>query len=98
MKGSQSACHIEKEIVVAPWSWKWFQKKIGFGDKSGSASASVSGPGISVNPVCIDPGQVVNRTAAEAADAVINNSGALGRATNAISGQTMLDRERVEGH
>ena len=53
------------EIAVAPWSRKWFEKKLGIGDGNVKGSASVQGPNITVDPVCVDPGQVVNRTAAE---------------------------------
>lgn len=72
------------EIAVSPWSWKAIEKKLGWGNDSTKVSASVQGPGVSIDPACVDPSQVVRRTAAEATDIVINNSGALGRAVNQL--------------
>ena len=83
------------EIAVAPWSRKWFEKKLGIGDGDVKGSASVQGPNISVDPVCVDPGQVANRTAAEAADAVINNNGLMKDAAN--PGAALSRREAEAG-
>lgn len=57
----------------------------------------MQGPSISVDPACIDPGQVVNRTAAEAANAVINNNGLSGNAAKVLSGETRAQQMKDLG-
>lgn len=59
------------EIPISPFSWSWWSKKLG-GD---NAAATVRAAGVSVDPVCVDPGQVLNRTADEATNGVVNSSG-----------------------
>ena len=63
----------------------------------GDASVSVQGPGISLDPICIDPEQVVRRAAAEAVNGTINNSGLTGRAADALSNRQSALDSAIEG-
>ena len=81
------------EVAVGPTSWKWWEKKLSLGD----ASVSVQGPGISLDPICIDPEQVVRRAAAEAVNGTINNSGLTGRAADALSNRQSALDSAIEG-
>ena len=74
----------DEEVGVLSGSWKWVKKTLGFGN----ASVGVNGPGVSADAACVDLGQVVNRTAAEGAHAVITNNGMVGQIVPDISGET----------
>jgi RHS repeat-associated protein len=86
-----------KEVALSPLSWKYGEKKLGIGDKDIKGSASVQGPGVSIDPVCVDPAQVLNRTAAEATNGVLNNSGMLGNAVKDISGREAAIEAAING-
>lgn len=84
------------EVALSPWSWKWIEKKLGVGDGPAKASASVQGPGVSIDPACVDPAKVVRRTAAEFTDTVINNSGFLGNTVNKINDRSDWINSEIE--
>lgn len=81
----------EKE--VGPWGLakKYWSKVF----SKGGASVEGSSLSVSADPVCIDPGQVVNRAAAEGANAVVNNTGLMYEAAN--PGATLRAREAAAG-
>lgn len=70
---------------------KYWSKVFG----KGGASVEGSVASVSADPVCIDPGQVVNRAAAEGASAVVNNNGLMYEAAN--PGASLRAREAAAG-
>lgn len=80
-------CTME-EIPISPFSWSWWSKKLG-GD---NAAVTGRGAGVSVDPACIDPGQVLKRAAGEAVEGVVNSSGGAGRVARTL-GATAKQRE-----
>ena len=72
-------CTME-EIPVSPFSWSWWSKRFG----SDNAAATTRAAGVSTDPACVNPGQVLKRTADETTNGVINSSGLGGRAARVL--------------
>ena len=75
-------CNVN-EIAISPWSWKYWEKRIfGVGGGMTKGSSSIQGPGISVDPVCVEPIQAIKSSMAEGVDALLNNNGLAKDAVN----------------
>jgi hypothetical protein len=79
--GKPCAGNEESVGLVPTWAKKWWNKTIG----GKSNNVSVTGASVAVDPICVDPGQVVKNVAAGAVDGVVHNSGFLGAAVQTYS-------------
>jgi RHS repeat-associated protein len=97
-KESGSLIDVEAGESCGAKEWgPWSATKKFFNKVFAKAGASVEGTvaNVSVDPVCIDPGQVINRAAAEGASAVVNNNGLMYEAAN--PGASLRAREAAAG-
>jgi RHS repeat-associated protein len=85
----------EEEVSAGAGSWKWMKQKFEKFGRLGDSNANVAvtGPGVSADILCVDPGQALKNGTGAAVDGFINSDGAAMRSVNKayINRTTNLD-------